>query len=84
MLKGRRVALIDDAISAGSLIAAGLALLNTADQTPIAIGAAMLQTARWQEALAGLAVEGALNSPLLVAEGEGWSLAKDQSRLDPS
>lgn len=47
LLGDRRVALIDDVISSGRSILAGLDLLQLAGVEPIAIGAAMLQTERW-------------------------------------
>jgi len=52
LLAGRRVVLIDDVISSGTSILAGLELLRQCGITPIAIGAAMLQSERWREKLA--------------------------------
>ncbi|EPE95170.1 phosphoribosyltransferase [Rhizobium grahamii] len=51
LLEGRRVALIDDVISSGASIASGLQLLAGCGVEPVAIGAAMLQSQRWCEAL---------------------------------
>ncbi len=48
LLRGRRIALIDDVISSGRSIRAGLALLETLDLRPGVIGAAMLQSERWR------------------------------------
>ncbi|SCW90956.1 Adenine/guanine phosphoribosyltransferase [Rhizobium mongolense subsp. loessense] len=56
LLRGRRVALIDDVISSGSSIVAGLQLMTACDIEPVVIAAAMLQSERWKEKLA---VEGA-------------------------
>ena len=52
LLEGRRVALVDDVISSGQSIVAGLSLLKQCDVRPVAIAAAMLQTSRYVEALA--------------------------------
>jgi adenine/guanine phosphoribosyltransferase-like PRPP-binding protein len=81
LLEGRRVALIDDAISTGSSIVAGLGVLELAGATPIAIGAAMLQTDRWRTALSRYAVEGVFISPLLENEVGQWRIAQNQTDL---
>lgn len=52
LLKGRRVALIDDVISSGTSIVAGLNLLTGCGIEPVVIAAAMLQSERWRESLA--------------------------------
>jgi len=52
LLKGRRVALIDDVISSGTSIVAGLNLLTGCGIEPAVIAAAMLQSERWRESLA--------------------------------
>ena len=44
---GRRIVLIDDVISSGISMTAGLALLAACDLAPIALAAAMLQTTHW-------------------------------------
>ncbi|MBB4122986.1 phosphoribosyltransferase [Martelella radicis] len=44
LLTGKRVALVDDVISSGRSIIAGLSLLEKCGIRPVAIGAAMLQT----------------------------------------
>jgi adenine/guanine phosphoribosyltransferase-like PRPP-binding protein len=51
LLEGRRVALIDDVISSGTSIVAGLDLLASCGIEPVVIGAAMLQSDRWREKL---------------------------------
>jgi adenine/guanine phosphoribosyltransferase-like PRPP-binding protein len=51
VVRGRRIALIDDVLSTGRSITAGLALLRLAGCEPVAIAAAMLQTSRWRTAL---------------------------------
>ncbi|SDW65584.1 Phosphoribosyl transferase domain-containing protein [Albimonas donghaensis] len=78
LVEGARVALVDDVISSGTSISAGLGLLARIGVTPVAVGCAMLQTERWRpglaEAFAGPpeAVVGAFRSPLLARDGEGW------------
>jgi adenine/guanine phosphoribosyltransferase-like PRPP-binding protein len=74
LLAGRRVALIDDVLSTGRSIAAGLELMRLAGVEPVAIGALMLQTTRWRAALPvdAPAVLGVFASPALRKSAEGW------------
>jgi adenine/guanine phosphoribosyltransferase-like PRPP-binding protein len=74
LLAGRHVALVDDVISTGKSITAGLALLRICGIEPVAIGAAMLQTQRWRDTLGADAqlVQGVFTSPLLERDGQGW------------
>lgn len=78
LLQGRRVALIDDVISSGTSIIAGLSLLGASGIEPVVVGAAMLQSERWREALEKLdqkwppRVRTAFSTPLLRKEREGW------------
>jgi adenine/guanine phosphoribosyltransferase-like PRPP-binding protein len=51
LLIGRRVALVDDVISSGASIAAALQLMAQCEIEPLVLGAAMLQSDRWQERL---------------------------------
>jgi adenine/guanine phosphoribosyltransferase-like PRPP-binding protein len=51
LLEGRRVALVDDVISSGASITAGLTLMTRIGVDPEVIGAAMLQSSRWRKAL---------------------------------
>ncbi len=67
LLQGQRIALVDDVISTGRSITAGLRLLEVCGLSPAVIGTAMLQTERWADALAGHAVETVLRTPLLPA-----------------
>lgn len=67
LLQGRRIALVDDVISTGRSITAGLRLLQACGLAPVAIGTAMLQTERWADAVAGHPVETVLRTPLLPA-----------------
>jgi adenine/guanine phosphoribosyltransferase-like PRPP-binding protein len=47
-LEGRRVLLVDDVLSTGRSIRAGLALLDAAGIRPVGVAALMVQTRRWQ------------------------------------
>jgi adenine/guanine phosphoribosyltransferase-like PRPP-binding protein len=72
-LAGRRVLLVDDVISTGSSILAGLALLERAGVAPVAIGAAMLQGDRWRARLPGdIPVLAAFATPIFSRAPEGW------------
>ncbi|MEM1314790.1 MAG: phosphoribosyltransferase [Pseudomonadota bacterium] len=83
LLQGRRVALIDDVLSTGASISAGLDVLSLAGVEPEAIGAAMLQTTVWKARLdarrAGLSdlVRGVLSTPLLTRVDAGWTAVGD-------
>ncbi|WP_127597217.1 phosphoribosyltransferase [Nitratireductor alexandrii] len=83
LLQGRRVAVVDDAISTGRSTAAVVKLLGKAGTRPVVLAYAMLQTARWQAELetleAGLCrrVRGAFETPLLEAVGDGGWRALD-------
>ncbi|NTF08526.1 phosphoribosyltransferase [Agrobacterium rubi] len=78
LLEGRRVALVDDVMSSGTSIIAGLSLLAASSIEPIAIGAAMLQSERWREKLADFGaqwpgrVQGVFTTPMLKKAGDGW------------
>ncbi|WP_226780621.1 phosphoribosyltransferase [Oceaniglobus trochenteri] len=78
LLAGKRVVLIDDVISSGTSICAGLAALALIGVTPVAVGAAMLQTRRWHDRIGADypdvpdRVMGAFTSPLLKRQGDGW------------
>ncbi|OCO99259.1 phosphoribosyltransferase [Ensifer sp. LC13] len=81
LLEGKRVALIDDVISSGTSIVAGLSLMDACGIEPVAIGAAMLQTERWRQPLADLAshwperVVGVFETPMLRRDEDGSWLA---------
>ncbi len=75
LLAGRRVAVVDDVVSSGASMAAVLALLAKVDVAPAVIVAAMLQSDRWRDRLAGVVdrVRAPLRTPLLRrGEGGGW------------
>jgi len=79
LLEGRRVALIDDVISSGTSIVSGLQLLAGCGVEPVAIGAAMLQSHRWCEALDAVGPQwrertvGVFSTPMLeITETGTW------------
>jgi adenine/guanine phosphoribosyltransferase-like PRPP-binding protein len=78
VLEGRRVALVDDVISSGTSIIAGLSLLVASSIEPVVIGAAMLQSDRWRKKLADFGgewpskVQGVFATPMLRRAGDGW------------
>lgn len=78
LLEGRRVALVDDVISSGTSIIAGLSLLTASGIEPVTIGAAMLQSDRWRDSLSNFGakwpamVQGVFATPLLRNAGDGW------------
>ncbi|MDE2239779.1 MAG: phosphoribosyltransferase [Rhodospirillales bacterium] len=65
LLEGRRIALVDDVISTGRSILAGISLLEACGVSPVVVGTAMLQTERWREKLQNHEVETVLRTPLL-------------------
>jgi adenine/guanine phosphoribosyltransferase-like PRPP-binding protein len=79
LLSGRRVVLIDDVISSGTSVIAGLTLLTQCNVEPVALGFAMLQSDRWRTPLADYGrhwpdrVVGVMASPMLsLTPGGGW------------
>jgi adenine/guanine phosphoribosyltransferase-like PRPP-binding protein len=77
LIANRRVVLIDDVISSGVSMAAGLQLLARCGCTPVAVAAAMLQSERWREPLAALPEEqiiASLRSPIFDrAPDRSWT-----------
>ncbi|KFB08053.1 phosphoribosyltransferase [Nitratireductor basaltis] len=77
LIEGRRVLLVDDVISSGTSIVAGLRLMKLCGIKPVAIAAAMLQTERWKPMLekeetgATDKVVGVFKTPLLRPNGTG-------------
>lgn len=71
-LAGRRVLLVDDVISTGSSMAAGIALLDKAGIRPVAALAAMLQGDRWQGRLGNVPVAAAFSTPIFHRVTGGW------------
>ena len=74
LIAGKRVALIDDVISSGTSIVAGLSLMAALDIEPVVIGAAMLQSERWRDRLDARfhdRVACCFRTPMLTTAGEG-------------
>jgi adenine/guanine phosphoribosyltransferase-like PRPP-binding protein len=77
-LVGRRVVLVDDAVSTGRTVIAALRLLARLDVTPAGVVVAMAQTTRWraalEEAAPGMAarVRAAFGAPLFAPGPDGW------------
>lgn len=74
LVRGKRVVLVDDAVSSGSTIAAPWTLLEQAGATVLGCGVAMCQGRRWAAVLGPRAqqVFGVFDSPLLQAVPGGW------------
>lgn len=83
LLEGRRVALVDDVISSGASILAGLDLLAACGIEPVTIGAAMLQSDRWRGRLDAAGpqwparIVGVFSTPMLERAGDGRWQAPD-------
>lgn len=77
-LRGRRVVIIDDAISSGQTISAALALLGLVGAEPAAVVVAMIQGDHWRAHLATAApawageVRGVFYSPRFRRAADGW------------
>ena len=72
-LAGRRVLLVDDVISTGASMLAGLALLATAGVKPVAAAVAMAQTDRWRGAWSDdIPLRAAFQTPVFARTQWGW------------
>lgn len=76
LIKGRRVVLVDDAISTGSTAVAAVRLLQTVGVDIAGMIVAMKQTNRWREPVnllpAPLAVRAVFGCPLFEIADDGW------------
>jgi adenine/guanine phosphoribosyltransferase-like PRPP-binding protein len=77
LIKGRRVALVDDAISTGATTMAAVRLLQRIDVGDVDMIVAMKQTNRWEAPLRSLAgrplsVRGVYGCPLFQRGDDGW------------
>jgi adenine/guanine phosphoribosyltransferase-like PRPP-binding protein len=77
LIRGRRVVVIDDAISTGSTAVAAVQLLHGIDVEPVGMVVAMKQTNRWEAALRSLQtpaplVRGVCGCPLFERRDDGW------------
>lgn len=82
LLQGARVALVDDVISSGTSMLAGLRLLAAIGVAPVVLGVAMVQTERWRRKLADFGphwperVVGVLQTPMLAHGPSGRWVAE--------
>jgi adenine/guanine phosphoribosyltransferase-like PRPP-binding protein len=75
LVEGRRLVLVDDAISSGSTLDAAWDLIESVGGEVAACGVAMIQGRRWVEKLGAARagrVVGVFESPLLKAVPQGW------------
>ena len=75
LLQGRRVVIVDDAVSTGSTLHAAWGLIASLGIDVVACGVAMRQGTRWAETLGPARtakVVGVFDSPLLRAVPKGW------------
>jgi adenine/guanine phosphoribosyltransferase-like PRPP-binding protein len=77
LIRGRRVVVIDDAISTGSTAAAAVKLLRAIDVEAVGMVVAMKQTNRWEAALRSLGgpalpVRGVCGCPMFERGDDGW------------
>ena len=76
-LRGRRVVVVDDAISSGQTTAAALALASIAGAEVLGVVVAMMQGQRWRAQLAAAggagAVRGVFYAPRFVRVEGGWA-----------
>ena len=72
LIEGRRVVLIDDAISTGATAVASLRLLQKAGAEVSGMIVAMKQTNRWAALSAPLAVRAVFGCPLFQRSDAGW------------
>ncbi|WP_205736850.1 phosphoribosyltransferase [Acidovorax cavernicola] len=77
LLAGKRVLVVDDAVSSGTTMVSGLRLLERCGAEVVAIAVAMRQGTQWRDKLRNAAGEpipvvGAFDSPRMVRTPEGW------------
>ncbi len=75
LVAGRRVLIVDDAVSTGVTLGAAWSLLEALGAQVVGAGVAMRQGRRWADALGAAraaAVTGVFDSPLLQAVPGGW------------
>jgi adenine/guanine phosphoribosyltransferase-like PRPP-binding protein len=77
LLKGRRLVLIDDAVSTGTTLRAAWNLLESLGAEVVGAGVAMKQGRRWEQTLGmegAVRVVGVFESPLLELGDRGWGV----------
>lgn len=77
LIAGRRVLVVDDAVSSGTTMVAGLKLLARCGAEVAAIAVAMRQGTQWQDKLrradgTPIPVVGAYDCPRMVRRADGW------------
>jgi adenine/guanine phosphoribosyltransferase-like PRPP-binding protein len=75
LIDGKRLVLVDDAVSTGTTLVAAWDLIESLGGAVVACGVAMLQGQRWRDKLGverATRVVGVFDSPLLKAAPEGW------------
>ena len=77
LLVGRRVLVVDDAVSSGTTMVSGLKLLQRCGAQVSAIAVAMRQGTQWQQPLrredgSAIPVVGAFDCPRMVRRADGW------------
>jgi len=82
LLAGARLLLVDDVVSSGASLVSALRLLETCGARPVAAAFGMIQSRRWQAALAdagitGLNVLGAVETPRLRSGPRGGWLPEE-------
>jgi adenine/guanine phosphoribosyltransferase-like PRPP-binding protein len=82
LIEGRRVALVDDAISTGATAVAAVCLLRKVGAEMAGMIVAMKQTNRWEAPVAPLAVRAVYGCPLFQRGDAGWiPLAETQPTI---
>ncbi|MDM0071400.1 phosphoribosyltransferase [Variovorax sp. J31P207] len=77
LIEGRRLVLVDDAVSTGTTLLAAWELIESLGGDVVACGVAMLQGRRWVDKLGAeraARVVGVFESPLLKSVPDGWVL----------
>lgn len=77
LVRGKRVVLVDDAVSSGSTLGAPWTLIESLGAQVLACGVAMRQGRRWVQTLGperAARLVGVFDSPLLQAVDGGWGL----------
>lgn len=74
VVQNKRVVLVDDVVSSGTSMRAGLDLLSCCDIEPIALTVAMVQTSAWKSLLDGWPerMVSVFSTPRLEKTGKGW------------